>query len=99
MILEKLLGKDPKGLKYRCRNKSLRVIYRLVQKHLAEIEEAFARGYTWEQIDEACRISWQKESKAALGIKWWPSGKLIEHGHKVVKKAQAIGKKAHEARA
>ena len=99
MILEKLLGKEPKGLKYRGKNKSLRVIYRLVQKHLAEIEEAFARGYTWEQIDEACRRSWQEESKAALGIKWWPNGKLIEHGHKVVKKAQAIGKKAHEARA
>ena len=93
MILEKLLGKEPKGLKYRGKNKSLKVVYRLVQKHLAEIEEAFARGYTWEQIDEACRRSWQEESKAASGIKWWPNGNLIKYGYHVVKKAQAIGKR------
>ena len=99
MILEQLLEDEPRGLKYRGKNKSLKVIYRLVQKHLAEIEEAFARGYTWEQIDEACRRTWQEASKAALGIKWWPNGKLIEYGYRVVKKAQAIGKKTRETRA
>lgn len=88
MILEKLLGEKPKGLKHRSKNKSLRVIFRLVQKHMAEIEEAFSRGYTWEQIDEACRQEWQEESHAASVIKWWQSKGLIEYGYHVVKKAQ-----------
>ena len=93
-ILESLSGKQPCG--QRQKNASLNVIYGLVRKHMAEIEEAIARGYSWKQIDTACREVWQEESKKAAGIVWWKSGDLIEHCYKTVKREKS-SKKPHRA--
>ena len=98
-ILESLAGKEPRGARYRNKNASLNVIYRLVRKHMAEIEEAIARGYSWKQIDTACRESWQVESDKASGIVWWKSGDLIEKCYRAVKTGRTAGRKAHTAAA
>lgn len=83
-ILERLSKELPQGR--RIRNKSLNVIYELVRRHQGEIEEALARGYSWKQIDEACRISWQEESEKATGIVWWKSKHLVEDSYNALKK-------------
>ncbi len=46
-ILEALQDKEPQGKNFVVKNESLKVIYDLCRKHMAEIEEARARGYSW----------------------------------------------------
>ena len=96
-ILESLSGKQPCG--QRQKNASLSTVYELVRRHMAEIEEAIARGYSWKQIDTACREVWQEESKKAAGIVWWKSGEMIEHCYRAVKTGRTAGRKAHTAAA
>lgn len=96
-ILESLSGKQPCG--QRQKNASLSTVYELVRRHMAEIEEALARGYSWKQIDTACRESWQVESDKALGIVWWKSGEMIEHCYRAVKKGTTAGRKARASAA
>ena len=93
-ILESLAGKKPCSSRIYVKNASLSVIYDLVRTHMAEIEEAIARGYSWKQIDEACRESWQIANNKAAGIVWWRSGDMIQSCYKAVKHGTTAGKKA-----
>lgn len=88
-ILEKLAGQKPWGM--HVRNKSLALMYELVRKHQAEIEEALSRGYSWKQIKEACRASWQEESDKAAGISWWRISNLVESCYRAVKNGTSVG--------
>ena len=96
-ILERLQDVKPNGRRKVSRNKSLQVIYDLVRKHQAEIEEAIARGYSWKQIDEACRQSWQVHSKAARSIQWWTKCNLIEDCYHAVTQGRSVGGKKKKA--
>ena len=69
-ILEALQDKQPQGRNFFVKNESLKVIYDLVQKHMAEIEEARNRSYSWPQIDNACRKAWQEQGALASSIVW-----------------------------
>ena len=89
-ILERLQGKTPRGSKTFINNPSLKVIYDLVRKHMAEIEEARSRGYSWTQVDTACRESWQEYGDLASSIVWWKDGKLIESCYRAVKKGTSV---------
>ncbi len=84
-ILEALQGKAPQGENFVVKNESLKVIYDLCRKHMAEIEEARNRGYSWAQIDDACRESWQEQNSVAAGIVWWKTKNFIESCYKAVK--------------
>ena len=95
-ILESLQDKKPCGRRFRVKNESLKVIYDLVRKHMAEIEEAISRGYSWKQIDAACRESWQEQSDKAKGIYWWESAHLIADCYHAVKRKGTVHKKAKE---
>ena len=90
-ILERLQDVKPNGRKFHVKNESLQVIYDLVRKHMAEIEEAQSRGYSWKQIDDACRESWQEDGKAASGIVWWKDGHLIESCYRAIKNGSSAG--------
>lgn len=94
-ILEALQNKKPCGRKALVNNESLKVIYDLCRKHQAEIEEAFSRGYSWKQIDEACRKSWQEYSTAASGITWWRTGHMVESCYRAVKHGTTAGEPIH----
>ena len=85
LALENLALKRPRGNKIRAQNSSLSVVYELVRAHLSEIEEARMLGYTWKQIDSACREVWQEQSDQASGIVWWKSGLLIRFCYCTVK--------------
>lgn len=89
-ILEKLASQKPCGMQVK--NKSLAVMYDLVKKHQAEIEEALSRGYSWKQINEACRESWQEESDKAAGISWWIRSNLAESCYRAVQNGRVAGK-------
>ena len=86
-ILERLQDVKPNG--NNAKNIRLTVLYELISRHMSEIEEARSRGYSWPQIDEACRQSWQEEGNAASGIVWWKDGHLIESCYRAVKKGQS----------
>lgn len=88
-ILERLQGLPPRGCS--AKNPRLKVIYDLIRRHMAEIEEARSRGYSWGQIDEACRQSWQEDGKAASGIVWWKDGHLIESCYRAIKNGSSAG--------
>lgn len=88
-ILERLQDVEPRGRKIFSPNPSLKVIYDLVQKHMAEIEEARERGYSWPKVDRACRESWQEYGNAASSIMWWKSPKLIEYCYRALKRKSA----------
>ena len=92
-ILERLLERTPNGRKLHVKNESLGVMYKLVREHSAEIEEAFARGYSWRQIDEACRECWQENGHEASGITWWKNGDLVRVCYHAVKHGTTVGKK------
>ena len=89
-ILESLSDKTPCG--FHAQNRSLDVMYELIRSHEAEIEEARERGYSWKQIDEACRESWQEHSDKAAGITWWKGGLMIESCYRAVKHGITVGK-------
>ena len=94
MILEVLQGKEPNGKNSFTKNESLKVIYDLCRKHQGEIEEARERGYSWTQIDDACREAWQEQSNLAEGIVWWKGRHFIESCYKVVKNGTTAKSKA-----
>lgn len=91
-ILELLQDQTPCGNKIKIRNESLKAIYSLITRHMAEIEEARERGYSWKQIDEACREAWQDSGDSAKGIFWW-SGGLIESCYRTLKRHSALKQK------
>ena len=97
-ILESLADKRPNGRRVCVKNTSLAVMYDLVRKHRAEIEEAVSRGYSWSQIDEACRISWQVESDKASEIVWWKSGSMVQSCYYAVKNGTSVGAKKSTAK-
>ena len=86
-IMHELEGVSPCGT--RKRNASLSVMYRLVRKHLSEIEEAYSLGYSWRQIDSACYRAWAEHGGPASGIWWWSDGGLVEYCYHAVKKSSA----------
>ena len=92
-ILEALQDKQPQGRNFFVKNESLKVIYDLVQKHMAEIEEARNRSYSWPQIDNACREAWQEQGALASSIVWWKDRHLIESCYRAVKNGTTAGKK------
>ena len=75
-ILERLASEKPCGSKIHVLNETLKPIDRLIQRHMAEIEEAQSRGYSWKQINEVCRELWQDDSEAKK-IVWWRSPMMI----------------------
>ena len=93
-ILERLHDVTPCG--FRTKNASLQVIYDLVRKHQGEIEEAIARGYSWKQIDEACRQTWQTDGKIA-NIVWWKDGHLVQSCYYAMKKGVKVRHKEKTA--
>ncbi|MBR0168814.1 MAG: hypothetical protein IJQ08_09095 [Synergistaceae bacterium] len=83
-ILEALANEKPSGSKIRVLNETLRPIYRLIQKHMAEIEEAQSRGYSWRQINEVCRRLWQDDPEAKK-IVWWKDPHMVAQCYYKVK--------------
>lgn len=84
-IIEMLAGETPRGGKFGGLNTTLKPIFRFVQKHMAEIEEARSRNYSWAQIEEVCRELWES-SKDAKKIVWWKRTRLIENCYHALKK-------------
>ena len=91
-ILSKLRGVRPDG--HRVRNESLRAVHEFVREHLSEIEDAYKRGYSWEQIDTACWEVWSSDPARAAQVYWWTTGNLTEYSYHVVKKSSAAGQTA-----
>ena len=90
-ILENLADKKPCGR--HTKNESLSLMYELVSSHRGEIEEALERGYSWKQIDEACRVSWQEQSDKACDIYWWIGGHMVENCYRALKNGVTARKK------
>lgn len=84
-ILEALSKEKPCGGKLRVYNESLEPMYSFVKRHMAEIEEARTRGYSWKQIDAACRNLWSRE-EAGTDIVWWKNQHMIASCYKAVKR-------------
>ena len=82
-ILECLHGVEPKGV--RKKNMSLNIVHNLVKKHLAEIEEARERGYSWRQIEAACRSSWEGGGKLTSEVIWWKTNATVEGVYRELK--------------
>ena len=91
-ILERLHEVKPNGRALFAKNESLRVVYDLVRKHMGEIEEARSRGYSWRQIDGACRETWQADGKLA-NIVWWKLSLMVEDCYRAVKNGTTVVKK------
>lgn len=83
-ILERLASEKPCGSKNRVLNETLKPIYHLVQRHMAEIEEAQSRGYSWAQINEVCRELWHDDPEAKK-IVWWRKPMMIAQCYHRVK--------------
>ncbi len=86
-ILEALAGEKPCGSKLHILNETLKPIYRLIQHHIGEIEEAQSRGYSWKQINEVCRKLWHDDPEAKK-IVWWKNPDMIEQCYYKVKKGK-----------
>lgn len=84
-IMEMLKGETPRGGKFGGINETLKPIFRFVQKHMAEIEEARSRNYSWAQIEEVCRELWES-SKDAKKFVWWKKSLLIASCYYALKK-------------
>ena len=87
-----LRGVKPAG--HRVKNASLRPVHEFVRKHLTEIEDAYKRGYSWEQIDTACWEVWTSDPERASQVWWWTTGNLTEYSYREVKKSSAAGQTA-----
>ena len=87
-ILEALQGKFPNGALNR--NSTLKCVYDLCRKHMAEIEEARNRGYSWTQIDVACREAWEQNGVLSKAIKWWRTGHMVESCYRAVKNGTTV---------
>jgi hypothetical protein len=61
-------------------------MYKFVREHLSEIEAAYEEGYSWEQIDEACREVWKSDSKRSPLLSWWTKSNLTEYSYREGKK-------------
>lgn len=86
-ILERLASEKPRGRKICVLNETLKPIYRLIHHHMAEIEEAQSRGYSWRQINEVCRELWQ-DNPEAKKIIWWKKPMMIAECYHRIKKGQ-----------
>ncbi len=86
-ILEALASEKPCGSKLRILNETLRPIYRLVERHMAEIEEAQSRGYSWKQINEVCHKLWHDDPEVKK-IVWWKDHHMIEMCYHKVRKGK-----------
>lgn len=82
-ILEALVKEKPNGS--HVKNESLRIVYLLVKQHIVEIEEARELGYSWMQIEEACRELWKGEEKASR-IVWWKTKSLVGSCYHAIRK-------------
>ena len=89
-ILEALHDKTLQG-KHK-RNETLRLVYNLVRKHMAEIDEARSRGYSWKQINDACREAWEESEKLPENLIWWKSKMMIADCYRAVKKSTTVGR-------
>ena len=83
-ILEALQDKRPRGKSVLIKNPTLRAVYDLIRKHMAEIEEARERGYSWTQIDKACREAWEQNGKLPQEITWWRCDTMVETCYRAV---------------
>lgn len=90
-LLERLASETPCGGKIHIKNETLAPIRRLIHKHMAEIEEAQARGYSWTQIEEACRELWQSDKEASK-IVWWKNKALVCSCYHALKSGYPLGK-------
>ena len=88
-ILEALQDKFPNGAMKR--NVTLKCVYDLIKKHQAEIEEARDRGYSWKQIDVACREAWEKNGTLPKNITWWRTATMVESCYRAVKNGTTAG--------
>lgn len=86
-ILEALSTEKPCGNRVHAQNETLRAIYGLIEHHMAEIDEARDRGYSWRQIDEVCRKLWENE-ESCKGLVWWRGKDLIASCYRAVKKGK-----------
>lgn len=87
-ILEALIEEQPKG--FSARNESLDIAYALVNLHMDEIEEARQHGYSWMQIEDACKELWKTNPKSSKII-WSKTKMLIMRCYQAIKK----GRKPH----
>ena len=93
-ILEALSTEKPSGS--HVKNKSLKAVFALIQHHMAEIEEARSRGYSWKQIDGVCRELWKADAKCSQII-WWKDGHMIESCYHAVRTGSSVhGKRKAE---
>lgn len=84
-ILEALIEEAPRGLAVK--NESLDIVYALVNLHMDEIEEARQHGYSWIQIENACKELWKTNPKSSKII--WPKTKiLVMRCYKAIKKGR-----------
>ena len=84
-IIEMLEGETPRSRKFGGINATLKPVFRFVQKHMAEIEEARSRKSSWAQIEEVCRELWES-GKDADKITWWKKSQLIAACYYALKK-------------
>ena len=84
-IIEMLEGETPRSRKFGGINATLKPVFRFVQKHMEEIEEARSRKYSWTQIEVVCRELWES-GKDADKITWWKKSPLIETCYHALKK-------------
>lgn len=93
-ILEALSTEKPCGNKIYVQNATLRAIYGLIEHHMAEIDEARNRGYSWKQIDTVCRELWKNEEECK-GLVWWKSKDLIASCYRAIKKGKVPTQKSY----
>ena len=86
-ILEALSAEKPCGS--HVKNRSLEVVFGLIRHHMAEIEEARSRGYSWKQIDAVCRELWKADAKCSQII-WWKDGHMIESCYHAVRTGNSV---------
>lgn len=94
-ILELLSQEKPQG--GYVKNVSLEPICKFIQRHMAEIEEARARNYSWRQIDAVCRKLWDNDTDT-MPIVWWKTPHMIRDCYYAVKKGCTVKKAASKAR-
>ena len=89
-ILELLSQEKPQG--GYVKNVSREPICKFIQRHMAEIEEARARNYSWKQIDAVCRKLWDDDADA-MPIVWWKTPSMIRDCYRAVKNGVKVHKK------
>ncbi len=88
-ILEALIEEQPNGLT--ARSESLNIVHALVKLHMDEIEEAREHGYSWTQIETACKELWKLDSKGSKII-WPKDNDLIRRCYQAIKEGRKLRK-------